>query len=885
MFRGVNTGTALTDIIENARAGTFVNGSGATAAVADTGVTTLGADRLALQFVAVDDDNPVGAFAGATGGIWAEAIAEFASATGTDGCIQLQIGQPAIVATLPAGATPRALWGYSGGTTEKIATSFLSGAGGAVANVLFQASLGNAPTDDLVVEIQTDSAGAPSGTVLGSASIAAGALSLTAQLVTLPLSASLAASTTYWLVWRRTGAGDNINVFNVFLTATAYADGVGKTLTGGAWGSATTDLAFALSLSAAGTINGGSYTMAAADNWGVIGLALIPPPSGTAHTVPLADTLSLTDSLTSAKGKAVAVPDTLALADLLARATTTARTVADAVALTDQLARAHTALRTVADTVALADTATPVKSGGVDHTQPLADTVTLADTFGRAMAYQRTQAEGGAVSAFPVDAGRVATSITTAADPWTINLPASIVAGDLLILAVRGQNTAGETPPAGWTTLAWYDIPGGDADASGDTAAVFYRWADGTEGTTLNWDQLTTAKGIALCWRVTGAANPATRAPELARANYTTAANSADPPTLTPTGGSKDYLILTVGHQQGEVGAFTAAPSGYTNLLTANSGTGGLPSTNTIGAGASKQVTGSSEDPGVWTHGAADTGGMAITIAIHPAAVAAPGLALTDSVTRGYGRTQTDTLTLADQLARVMSYGRTQADGLVLVDATIDAQGIRLGDVLALADQLTRIAATVRTFADALALADATTRTAGKARALADAVALADELGRAHTALRTLADTIALTDARAIAQGQALTDAVALIDQLTRIAPRIRTFADTVLLSDATLTSKTGTGLLNPADLILVADSFARLATYGRQLADQVFLADLLARAMGRARTLADAVVLTDSAATHKVTAGNVLNYADAIYLGSTPVDRVYVGAEQVWPP
>ena len=61
------------------------------AASADTGVTTLGADRLALQFVAVDDDNPMDAVhRRCTGGTWAEAVAEFASATGTDGCIQLQ---------------------------------------------------------------------------------------------------------------------------------------------------------------------------------------------------------------------------------------------------------------------------------------------------------------------------------------------------------------------------------------------------------------------------------------------------------------------------------------------------------------------------------------------------------------------------------------------------------------------------------------------------------------------------------------------------------------------------------------------------------------------------------------------------------------------------
>ena len=60
VFRDVNSGTALTDILENGTAGTIANGSGATSVVADTGVTTLDAARLALNFVGVDDDNPLG---------------------------------------------------------------------------------------------------------------------------------------------------------------------------------------------------------------------------------------------------------------------------------------------------------------------------------------------------------------------------------------------------------------------------------------------------------------------------------------------------------------------------------------------------------------------------------------------------------------------------------------------------------------------------------------------------------------------------------------------------------------------------------------------------------------------------------------------------------
>lgn len=103
-FSGVNTGTALSDVIENSTAGNAVNGAGTGTSVTDTGVTTTGADRLALQFVAVDDDNSLDPFSGESGGDWAEAVAEFAEASGTDGAIQLQTATIASAGTINGGS-------------------------------------------------------------------------------------------------------------------------------------------------------------------------------------------------------------------------------------------------------------------------------------------------------------------------------------------------------------------------------------------------------------------------------------------------------------------------------------------------------------------------------------------------------------------------------------------------------------------------------------------------------------------------------------------------------------------------------------------------------------------------------------------------------------
>lgn len=72
----------------------------ASATVTDAGVTTLGANRLACNFVATSGDTPIGDFTGETGGDWVEA-AEF-DATGV-GQIQLQTATIASAGTINGG--------------------------------------------------------------------------------------------------------------------------------------------------------------------------------------------------------------------------------------------------------------------------------------------------------------------------------------------------------------------------------------------------------------------------------------------------------------------------------------------------------------------------------------------------------------------------------------------------------------------------------------------------------------------------------------------------------------------------------------------------------------------------------------------------------------
>jgi len=116
-FTNVSAGTTLATVIENSTAGATTNGAGATAAISDTAVVTLGPDRLALNFVAVDDDNVLGSFTGESGGNWAEAVAYYADSGGSDACIQLQTAAMTSAGTVDGGSYTMSVadnWGVIG---------------------------------------------------------------------------------------------------------------------------------------------------------------------------------------------------------------------------------------------------------------------------------------------------------------------------------------------------------------------------------------------------------------------------------------------------------------------------------------------------------------------------------------------------------------------------------------------------------------------------------------------------------------------------------------------------------------------------------------------------------------------------------------------------
>lgn len=189
----------------------------------------------------------------------------------------------------------------------------------------------------------------------------------------------------------------------------------------------------------------------------------------------------------------------------------------------------------------------------------------------------------------------------------TIDLPASIVAGETLIVIVGQEATGTVTFPAGWTNF------GSQVGATVAQCDVYWRLADGEEGASLTATTAASRRITYISMRISGATDPTSQPPESAAA--TNANSHPDTPSLTPTGGSKDYLWMTTyGIDDGRT--VSTWPTNYTgnNIEEVY--------TNVVSTGmATRELAAISENPGAFGMSSADSWG-GFTVAVHPAGAA-----------------------------------------------------------------------------------------------------------------------------------------------------------------------------------------------------------------------------------------------------------------------
>lgn len=214
---------------------------------------------------------------------------------------------------------------------------------------------------------------------------------------------------------------------------------------------------------------------------------------------------------------------------------------------------------------------------------------------------------------FPTVAASNTSQQTSNSATHTVNLPTGIVSGNLLLVffACDGNTTAEVTTPAsGWETLFTQNV-------LADTAflKVFYRFADGGEGSTITITTGATEQSNHISFRITGA--HASEVPAFASTRPGSSSANPNPPSLNPANWDvEDTLWIALAAWDGSPTG-TGYPTDYTsNQITVQ---------NPVGSGsagiivATRELAAASEDPGTFTMSASEQWAAA-TIAVRPAA-------------------------------------------------------------------------------------------------------------------------------------------------------------------------------------------------------------------------------------------------------------------------
>ena len=205
--------------------------------------------------------------------------------------------------------------------------------------------------------------------------------------------------------------------------------------------------------------------------------------------------------------------------------------------------------------------------------------------------------------AFPVVQATATSEEAVNIESHTVSLPTGIGVDDLLVVIFATADTT-VTFPAGWTSIFNLRDVGRDK-----RTVVYYRRADGTEGSSITVTTSTSKQSGHNAYRITGWEDPSTQAPEVST-GATGADANPNPDSLTPTGGAKDYLWIAFSSTEGNT---TAIPTSYTDELD-STGTA-----NRRASSARRELNATSEDPGTFTN--EFTGWTAGTVAIHPGAL------------------------------------------------------------------------------------------------------------------------------------------------------------------------------------------------------------------------------------------------------------------------
>ncbi len=264
---------------------------------------------------------------------------------------------------------------------------------------------------------------------------------------------------------------------------------------------------------------------------------------------------------------------------------------------------------------------------------------------------------------YPVIESVTETNFASDTTSHAVAMPATVNAGDALIVIITNDGSATVTTPGGWAQL--YTLANGTALRGGAYAKV----ASGSEGgTTVDFVTSATETAAAQVYRISGWKGLVAGI-EAATPGQVTTGTTADPPALAPSWGSAATVWLATCHTSTTQNVSTG-PTSYTDLTQTTSGSG---TTYSQCISARRSNTTASEDPDVFTLSGTGASKVYSTIGIAPKVTGALSAAESGSDTVS----ATGKVTVQGAFAAVESGSDTLASsGKVIVTGALSAAEI-----------------------------------------------------------------------------------------------------------------------------------------------------------------------------------------------------------------
>ena len=268
---------------------------------------------------------------------------------------------------------------------------------------------------------------------------------------------------------------------------------------------------------------------------------------------------------------------------------------------------------------------------------------------------------------------------TTAATSHTVTLPTATAGQLLLIISDRGSTIATVNAHSELTELLDENLANG--------LYISYRWMDGGEPASYTLVTSASTRLVSIAYRISGAENPATQAPQIGTTSSGTSA-TPDPPASAAPGSTKDYLFIAFYGAAGEEANddtwsdtpptnYTPSPPRQISCGVAGTNLGGLL------AAAERQLnTGAAQDPGTFAKDVS-AAWRAQTILVSPASLTQvpTGNALESDAALALGRVKIRTAGLSAETDASLALGRVKirATGLATeTDASLALGRVKL---------------------------------------------------------------------------------------------------------------------------------------------------------------------------------------------------------------